>query len=128
MKKIIFITTLQYDEYQSWILAQIEKSSEMTQSEREALRKISAKISPKIRQLVENKISENLKSLHNEASLKLINLTNTMKKSMEDYCSTLLTDRDDITKQIDEIKETLEKTIQNQNQIVKNEKSFSKVC
>lgn len=100
----------------------------MTQHQREALGEISAKISPQIRQLVRNEISENLKLLHNETSLKLIKLINTVKKSNDDRYNALVTDRDNITKQHDEIKEMLEFTIQNQNEIVKRETSFSKVC
>lgn len=118
----------QYDEYHSWILNQIEKASDMSQHERQALQNISTKISPKIRELVENRISENLRSLHNETSLRLINLTNTMKKSIDNFCHALLVDRDNLTKQIEDIKKTVEITVENQNQIKKNEQSFSKVC
>lgn len=100
----------------------------MTQQQRAALREISTKISPQIRQLVQNDISENLKSLHNETSLKLMNLSNTMKKSNDQRYNLLIEDRDNITKQHNEIKEMLEITIQNQNEIVKRETSFSKVC
>ncbi|XP_011504063.1 PREDICTED: bipolar kinesin KRP-130 [Ceratosolen solmsi marchali] len=116
-----------YDDYHNWILTQIEKASDMTQHEREVLQNISTKISPKIRQLVENKISENLKMLHKETSLKLLNLTHTMKKSIDDFCNTLLIDRDNLTKQIDEIKKYIEISVENENRIVQNENLFSKM-
>jgi hypothetical protein len=69
-----------------------------------------------------------LKTLHNEASIKLLNLTNSLKKSIDGFCHSLLVDRDNLTKQIDEIKKTVEISVENQNQIVQNERSFSKVC
>lgn len=100
----------------------------MSQREREALQSILVKISPKIRELVETKISESLRSLHNETSLKLINLTNTMKKSVDEFCNTLLVDRDNLIKQIDDVKNAVDIAVKNKNRIMEIEQSFDKVC
>ncbi|OXU30307.1 hypothetical protein TSAR_015423 [Trichomalopsis sarcophagae] len=116
-----------HDEYNSWILTQIEKASDMSERERQALQSTLSKISPKIRELVETKISESLKSLHNETSLKLINLTNTMKKSVDEFCSTLLVDRDNLIKQIDEVKKAVDVSVKNKNRIMEIEQSFDKM-
>lgn len=99
----------------------------MTQHERAALDSISAKIAPKIRELVENKISENLKALHDETSLKLVNLTSMAKDSINKFYNSLLTDRDNLTKQIEEMKKTVEIAAENHNNIARNEKAFCKV-
>lgn len=100
----------------------------MTEHERQSLQNISAQMAPQIRELVETKISENLRALYNETSLKLINLANTMKKSTDDFCNTLLVDRNRLTEQVEEIKNAVNMTVEKQNRIVQHEQSFSKVC
>ncbi|XP_014232632.1 kinesin-like protein Klp61F isoform X1 [Trichogramma pretiosum] len=116
-----------HDEYHSWILTQVEKTTDVTQQERWALQNIVNKISPKIRELVENKVTENLRALHNETALKLMNLSNTVKKSMDDYCRDLLEDRDNLTKEIQDLKKTVQVAVESQNRVVNNEQAFAKM-
>ncbi|XP_014205799.1 kinesin-like protein Klp61F isoform X2 [Copidosoma floridanum] len=126
-KKLEETASTSYDEYHSWILTQIEKTSDMTQREREALQDISKKISPKIRELVETKISENLKTLHNETSSKLLNLVNNVKLSIDNFCNALLKDRDNLTNEVAEMKKSIEVAVQKQNHISQNEEVLSKM-
>ena len=99
----------------------------MTDQQRQALQNICTKISPKIRELVENKISENLRALHNETSLKLINFSNTMKRSIDDFCNKLVSDRDNSIKQIEKMEQTIDSAVDSQQEIINDDQLFSKV-
>ncbi|XP_058796802.1 kinesin-like protein Klp61F isoform X2 [Phymastichus coffea] len=125
--KLVKCAKSNYDKYHAWMLSHVEEATKMTQNERAVLESILAKIAPKIRELVENEISENLKALHKETSLKLIDLTNMTNKSMNELYNSLLADRDNLTKQIEEIKKTVQIALEKQNKITQNEQSFSKV-
>ena len=69
-----------------------------------------------------------MKLSHNEASLKMISLTNCVRKSMDELCSISLTNHNSLNKQIDEIKRTVEIAIASKNKIAQRKRSFTKVC
>ena len=100
----------------------------MTQQECQVLSDVLKKITPKIRELVETKIAENLKVLNKETDEKLTSMVETLEKSVNSICNKLITDRDNLTEQINDIKQSIEVTMENQNKIINDEQKFSLVC
>ncbi|KAJ8674290.1 hypothetical protein QAD02_005552 [Eretmocerus hayati] len=128
-KKFIESVKNSHEDWNSWSQKQLEKASNMTEHEFQALENISSNLSPKICELIENneKVSANLKVVNDHAASKLMNLVNFTKQSVDGFCNTLLTNQDQFRRKIEEMKKTLEITIENYNQMLENEQSSSEL-
>ena len=100
----------------------------MAEQENEALNNLCRQITPRIRELVDTKIAENLKSLKQQYEENLAIMTSNIKKSLYNMEQKVLKDHNRLMEQINSVKNSVEVIHQKQSRLKEDEEGFSKVC
>lgn len=117
----------QYDVYKKWIEDQVSEASGMTEQQTGVLQEISAKLAPRIQELCENKIAENLRLVNEQTAKKLENMLIYIQDSTATFCETLLADHERLSKRMVEMQETIETSKREQVEAAKRRNDFSQV-
>ncbi|XP_011640867.1 kinesin-like protein Klp61F [Pogonomyrmex barbatus] len=104
-----------YKYYYQWLDAEIERSSDTTQNEHTFLNDLSLKLASKINNLIEvnnTEIVKNLQHLNNNISQKFDQLLTYTNESIKQLCDYRLQERDNLYKNIDDIKQNIQRKVQ----------------
>lgn len=106
---------------------EIEHSSNMTDRECKFLNDISAKLTSKINDLIQNKIARNLRLFNEDISQKLDKLLTYTNQSLSQLCDYRLQERDHLYKTISEIKENIRTVHEGDSKVMEEQRKFKKV-
>ncbi|XP_012285273.1 kinesin-like protein Klp61F [Orussus abietinus] len=112
--------------YQLWVDKQIQEVVAISKSECYALNKLSAMLAPKLYELVQNKIAENLYELNEGITKRIEEISSYVKQSGDRVCDNLLADRDRLWQAVSDIKGIVETSTQKQNEMLQNRQNFVK--
>ncbi|XP_043277605.1 kinesin-like protein Klp61F isoform X2 [Venturia canescens] len=115
-----------YDEYKKLIEEHVNAASGMTKEQISILRNNALNLAPRIRELCENKIAENLRLVNEQNAKKFECLLTYVKDSTDTLCEKLLTDRDRLAASIKEIRRSVETSKDDQQNLLKSQNEFSK--
>lgn len=105
-------------------------SSDMTQSEQEFLNNTSLKLTSKINDLIQInslQIANNLRHLNDDVSQKFDKLLAYTNESIGQLCNHKIHERDNLRKNIDEIKQNIQAIQEGDGKIMEEQESFKKV-
>lgn len=103
-------------------------SSEMTEHQCKFLNDVSARLTSKIHDLVQNEIANNLQQLKDDVSEKLNELLMYTDESISQLCSYKLEECNRLHQIIDDIKENTQTIGKGNDKIMKEQKRFMEVC
>ncbi|XP_043480001.1 kinesin-like protein Klp61F [Leptopilina heterotoma] len=115
-----------YDYYYNWIILQLQSTSGIVDKECDRLHQISSKLASGLSELVNNKITENLRSLNKEMTSKLENYKLFMNETLSQVSNELVEEHDRLASEINNLKAIKQSCQENQNNIQQNRKTFEK--
>ncbi|XP_032682727.1 kinesin-like protein Klp61F [Odontomachus brunneus] len=123
-----FITNMDelHEDYQQRLKTEIEHTSNMTDHECKFLNDISSKLTSKISDLIQNEIAKNLRLLSENLFQKLDKLLTYTNESINQVCDHRLQERENLYKNISEIKENIQKVCEGDAKIMGKQHQFKK--
>ncbi|CAL1688462.1 unnamed protein product [Lasius platythorax] len=118
-----------YAHYQQWLNTEMKYSSDMTQSEQEFLNNTSLKLTSKINDLIQInslQIANNLRHLNDDVSQKFDKLLAYTNESIGQLCNHKIHERDNLRKNIDEIRQNIQAIQEGDGKIMEEQESFKK--
>ncbi|XP_012540169.1 kinesin-like protein Klp61F [Monomorium pharaonis] len=118
-----------YKYYHQWLDTEMARSSDMTQHEHKFLNDISLKLTSKIKDLIEvnnMEIVKNLHHLNDNVSQKFDKLLEYKNESIRQLCNYRLQERDNLLKNIEDIKQNVQAIREGDNKIMQEQERFKK--
>ncbi|XP_024887827.1 kinesin-like protein Klp61F [Temnothorax curvispinosus] len=118
-----------YKHYHQWLDTEMAYSSDMTQNERKFLNDVSLKLTSKINDFIEvnnMEIVENLHRLNDAVSQKFDKVLAYTNESIKQLCNYRLQERDNLYKNIDEIKQNIQAIREGDGKIMEEQERFKK--
>lgn len=105
----------------------MSEASDMTEQQASILLETSAKLAPRIQELCENKIAENLRLVNEQTAKKFENMLTYIKDSTATFSETLLADHEKLLKRIVEMQDIIETLKRAQDESAKRRNDFLQV-
>ncbi|XP_015172129.1 PREDICTED: bipolar kinesin KRP-130-like [Polistes dominula] len=116
-----------YNGYKEWLRKEIETVTNVTEDERNRLDKFSNRLVSKIENLVKTNIAENLNELNEKISQKLDHLATLARTSLNEMCVYQLEESNQLYKNMEEIKQTVQNVLYSQNQTIQENQQFARM-
>ncbi|RLU25689.1 hypothetical protein DMN91_001846 [Ooceraea biroi] len=118
-----------YKDYQQWLNAELGRSSDTTDRECKFLNETSLKVSSKIKDMMQTtnvEIAKNLRQLNDNVSQKINNLKMYTNDSIRQLCNYKLEERDNLYKNITEIRQNVQTVREKDDKIMVEQERFKK--